>query len=94
MCKGPVMGSEEKPVSLAHKEEKEMGLQSRVHTVQGYVVFTEALSLHRRNSGKPLKDFKQKGNLTSCSGDQQSRWRPVLDPRLLCFVPMLEQRQT
>jgi len=93
LCKGPVMGTKEKPVSSEHKEEKEMGLQSRDHTIQGCVVFTEALNLHSTNSGKPLKDFKQKGNMTSCSGDQHSSWRPVLDPQLLCFMPRLEQRQ-
>lgn len=64
------MRTKEKPVSVERKEEKEMGLQSRDHTIQGCVVFTEALGLHSRNSGKPLKDFKQKGNMTSCSEDQ------------------------
>lgn len=65
MCKSPVIGTKEKPASLEHKEVKEIGLQSRDHTIQWCVVFTEALRLHNRNSGKPLKGFKQRGNVTS-----------------------------
>lgn len=33
MRKGPVTGTKEKPVSVERKEEKEMGLQSRDHTI-------------------------------------------------------------
>lgn len=68
--KGPVGGTKEKPVSLEHKQQKEMGLENRDHTIQGFVGFVEDLSLHSRNQGKPRQDFKQKGNMISCSGNQ------------------------
>lgn len=59
-------GQKGKPPGPDHKEEKQMGLECRAHTLQGFVGFIEDFSFQSGNNGKPLKDFKQEGNMIIC----------------------------